>query len=319
MPLEAAIPRDEAARVAGELADTLERMGVPIARRVERLRARPGDGDHAPRGRRPARARPLRSRSAWYERGLRSLGIVWSRPNAFGEGVPFRFPASPDTGPGLTDAGRKLVMECNRLGILVDVSHLNEAGFWDVARGSLAPLVATHSNAHALSASTRNLTDEQLDAIGRTDGVVGINFAIGFLREDGHTQADTAARRDRAAHRLHRRADRRSTRSRSAPTSRARRCRPSSAAWTGLPRLVEALRARGYDDEALAKITHGNWLRVLGQTWRRWGRYFDMAGDDARPTLLDAVSPVRRARASPSTSAPAPAATRPSCCAAAGA
>ena len=57
----------------------------------------------------------------------------------------------------------------------------------------------------------------------------------------------------------------------------------------GLPRLVEALRARGYDDEALAKITHGNWLRVLGQTWRRWGRYFDMAGDDARPTLLDAV------------------------------
>ena len=57
----------------------------------------------------------------------------------------------------------------------------------------------------------------------------------------------------------------------------------------GLPRLVEALRARGYDDEALAKITHGNWLRVLGQTWRRWGRYFDMAGDDARPTLLDAL------------------------------
>ena len=63
----------------------------------------------------------------------------------------------------------------------------------------------------------------------------------------------------------------------------------------GLPRLVEALRARGYDDEALAKITHGNWLRVLGQTWRRWGRYFDMAGDDPRPTLLDAVSPVRGA------------------------
>ena len=50
----------------------------------------------------------------------------------------------------------------------------------------------------------------------------------------------------------------------------------------GLPRLVEALRARGYDDEALAKITHGNWLRVLGETWRRWGRYFELAGDDPR-------------------------------------
>ena len=57
----------------------------------------------------------------------------------------------------------------------------------------------------------------------------------------------------------------------------------------GLPRLVDVLRARGYDDEALAKITHGNWLRVLGETWRRWGRYFDLAGDDPRPTLLDAL------------------------------
>ena len=56
----------------------------------------------------------------FYQAGLRSLGIVWSRPNAFGHGVPFKFPASPDTGPGLTDAGRDLVRACNRLGILLD-------------------------------------------------------------------------------------------------------------------------------------------------------------------------------------------------------
>ena len=98
----------------------------------------------------------------FYQAGLRSLGLVWSRPNAFAHGVPFAFPRSPDTGPGLTDAGRELVRACNRLGIMIDLSHLNEQGFWDVARLSDAPLVATHSNVHALTPSTRNLTDDQL-------------------------------------------------------------------------------------------------------------------------------------------------------------
>lgn len=89
-----------------------------------------------------------------YAAGLRSVGPVWSRPNAFGHGVPFNFPASPDTGPGLSEAGRALVRECDRLGILVDLSHLNEAGFWDVAATSHRPLVATHSAAHALTPAT---------------------------------------------------------------------------------------------------------------------------------------------------------------------
>ncbi|MGZ3715951.1 MAG: dipeptidase, partial [Ktedonobacterales bacterium] len=69
----------------------------------------------------------------FYAAGLRSLGITWSRPNVFGHGVPFKYPASPDTGPGLTGAGRDLVRACNRLGILLDLAHLNERGFWDVA------------------------------------------------------------------------------------------------------------------------------------------------------------------------------------------
>jgi len=97
-----------------------------------------------------------------YGAGLRSIGPLWSRPNAFGHGVPFLCPSSPDTGPGLTALGKELVGACNRLKILVDLSHLNERGFWDVAAISDAPLVATHSNAHALCAASRNLTDEQL-------------------------------------------------------------------------------------------------------------------------------------------------------------
>src|SRR5581483_11576422 len=69
----------------------------------------------------------LEALDLWCAAGLRSLGLVWSRPNAFGEGVPFVFPSSPDTGEGLTRAGRALVARCAELGVLVDLSHLNEA------------------------------------------------------------------------------------------------------------------------------------------------------------------------------------------------
>ncbi len=105
--------------------------------------------------------------------------------------MPFAYPRSPDTGPGLTDAGKELVKACNHKRIMLDLSHLNEAGFWDVARLSDAPLVATHSNAHALCQSSRNLTDRQLDAIKESDGMVGLNFAVSFLREDGRSAPDT--------------------------------------------------------------------------------------------------------------------------------
>ena len=74
-----------------------------------------------------------------YDAGLRSLGPVWSRPNAFGHGVPFAYPRSPDTGPGLSAAGGRLVQAANELGMLLDLAHLNERGFWDVARLSRAP------------------------------------------------------------------------------------------------------------------------------------------------------------------------------------
>ena len=123
--------------------------------------------------------------------GLRSLGLTWSRPNAFATGVPFGFPGSPDQGPGLTAEGRALVRACRELGILVDVSHLNARGFWDVAELLDGPIVASHSAAHALCASPRNLTDEQLRAVGESGGIVGINFHVGFLRADGAEDVDT--------------------------------------------------------------------------------------------------------------------------------
>ncbi|HEX9372551.1 MAG TPA: dipeptidase [Roseiflexaceae bacterium] len=209
----------------------------------------------------------LNALEVFYQAGLRSLGPVWSRPNAFGHGVPFAFPRSPDAGPGLTDAGRRLVRACNRLGIMIDLSHLNEQGFWDVAKLSDAPLVATHSNVHTICPSSRNLTDRQLDAIRESDGMVGLNFAVGFLREDGKNEADTpidlmARHIDCLVERIG--VDRVGFGSDFDGATMPLELGDAS----GLPRLIDALRARGYDDATLRKIAHENWVRVLRKTWR---------------------------------------------------
>ncbi|MEP5001001.1 MAG: dipeptidase, partial [Paracoccaceae bacterium] len=128
---------------------------------------------------------------AFYAFGLRSLGLVWSRQNAFGTGVPMIPDSSPEIGPGLTSAGKSLVQRCDDMGVIIDVSHLNEKGFWDVAEISRNPLVATHSNAHALCPHARNLTDQQLLAIRNSNGVVGLTFAVDYLRADGQRVTDT--------------------------------------------------------------------------------------------------------------------------------
>lgn len=209
----------------------------------------------------------LEALEVFYQAGLRSLGPVWSRPNAFGEGVPFRFPHSPDTGPGLTDAGKALVRACNRLGIMIDLSHLNERGFWDVAALTNAPLVATHSNAHALCPSTRNLTDKQLDAIKESDGMVGVNFGVYFLREDGAKDVNTpigdiVRHVDYLVGRLG--IDRVGFGS----DFDGATIPEAIGDATGLPGLLDALRAAGYDEASLRKLAHENWVRVLGKTWR---------------------------------------------------
>ena len=202
-----------------------------------------------------------------YAMGLRSLGLVWSRPNAYAQGVPFRFPSSPDTGSGLTDAGKELVRECNRLGVLIDLSHLNERGFWDVAGLSEAPLVATHSNAHALCPASRNLTDRQLDAIRDSDGMVGVNFAVAFLREDGGESEDTSLETvvrhvDYLVGRIG--VDRVGFGS----DFDGAKVPKAIGDVSGLPDLLVALSNAGYDETTLEKLAHRNWIRVLRGTWR---------------------------------------------------
>lgn len=198
--------------------------------------------------------------------GLRSLGPVWSRPNAFGHGVPFDFPRHPDTGPGLTAAGRRLVHRCNELGIMVDCSHLNAEGFWDVARISQAPIVATHSNAHALCPSPRNLTDAQLDVVALSGGVVGLNFAVGFLREDGRADPDTPL--SVIARHASYVAERVGVAHVALGSDFDGAVIPAELGdATGLPKLLEALRDEGFAEEEVRQIAYGNWVRVLEATW----------------------------------------------------
>jgi membrane dipeptidase len=210
----------------------------------------------------------LNALEVFYRAGLRSLGLVWSRANAFAEGVPFGYPASPDTGPGLTEAGKELVRACNRLGIMVDLSHLNERGFWDVARTSNAPLVATHSNAHAVTACTRNLLDSQLEAVRDTDGVVGVNFAVAFLREDGRRDTDTPL--EAMVRHFEYLAGKMGVEHVAFGSDFDGAAIPAPLGdVAGLPRLVEALREAGFSEDDLRKMAHENWLRVLGATWKR--------------------------------------------------
>jgi membrane dipeptidase len=208
----------------------------------------------------------LEALELWHAAGLRSLGPVWSRPNAFAHGVPFRFPSTPDTGPGLTAAGTALVRRCAELGIAVDLSHLNEAGFWDVARLDGGPLIASHSGAHALAPASRNLTDAQLDAIGASGGIVGIVYAVNFLRADGAEDADTPLAAI-AAHARHV-ADQIGVAHVGLGSDFDGATIPAELGdAAGLPRLLDALRDAGFTEAELPAIAWENWVRVLERAW----------------------------------------------------
>ena len=200
-----------------------------------------------------------------YAAGLRSLGPVWSRNNIFGHGVPFTFPGTPDHGPGLTEAGKRLIAACNRKRILIDLSHMNAQGFWDVARLSDAPLVATHSNVHALCPTPRNLTPEQLRAIRDSDGMVGLNFATGFLRPDGKMNPDTDL--DHMVRHLDALIEALGdTRVGLGSDFDGATIPQALGDASGLPLLWERLAQHGYGEDLIERLARGNWLDLLRRT-----------------------------------------------------
>lgn len=193
--------------------------------------------------------------------GLRSLGPVWSRPTAFAHGVPFRFPSDGDTGPGLTDKGRALVRMCRARHVTVDCSHMTLKGFWDVAEEG-TPLVATHSNACAVSHGARNLTDAQLRAIGETGGMVGLNYATMFLRPDGGRDPKGAL--DHAIAHLAHMIDMAGEDHVGLGSDFDGAPMPEGLeSAADLPNLVHRMEEAGFGAALIAKLCHGNWRDFL--------------------------------------------------------
>lgn len=114
-----------------------------------------------------------------YELGVRAMTLTWSNRNDIADGIN-----EEATGSGLTLFGKQVVAEMNRLGMLVDVSHISTVGFWSVIETSTKPIIATHSNAKSLCSHPRNLNDEQIKALAQNGGLAGITFAGQFLEED---------------------------------------------------------------------------------------------------------------------------------------
>lgn len=224
-----------------------------------------------------------------YEVGLRSLGIVHARRNIFGAGVPI--PWSPtgqihgiprsmhDYGlrngrtldppvQGLTDLGRELVYECQQLGIVVDVSHLTEQGFYDVLGVAQRPVIASHSCAQAVSPHPRNLTDDQLRALAANGGVVGMNLMVVFVRPDMTRDTDTPIEAVLAHidHMVNVIGDEHV----GIGTDFDGAVMPDSVRDATLMKdLVAAMEKQlGYSEERVERICNGNFVRVLQDAWK---------------------------------------------------
>ncbi len=184
---------------------------------------------------------------------VRMIALTWNYENQIG------YPAVGESGLPLKPFGRELIAEMDRLGILADVSHLNEAGFWDVCARTRLPVVASHSNLRSLCGVARNLTREQARAIIRTRGFIGVNFYAGFLRERGEATLEDVARVVDAICELG-----------------GEECVGFGSDFDGIerwprdlespadfPRLIKFLRERGYTQAQLENIAGRNFLRVL--------------------------------------------------------
>lgn len=200
----------------------------------------------------------------FYERGLRSIGPLWNRPSRFGHGLNAKFPHSPDTGAGLTSDGKDFIRRCANKKMVIDVSHMNEKAFWNTVYILQQPIVATHSNSHALCPQARNLTDPQLKAIRESKGMVGVNFDVAFLRSDGQRNADTSI--DVILEHLEYLMDYLGEEHVGFGSDfDGALIGTELEDVTGLHRLIERMQQRGYSKTLIENICLNNWVRVLNR------------------------------------------------------
>lgn len=185
--------------------------------------------------------------------GIRSLGLTWNERNELADGI-----TENRTGGGLTNFGVQVIKEMNRLGMVIDVSHLAERGFWDVLELSTSPVIASHSNSRAIWNHPRNLSDEQIKGLAQKGGVIGLNFVPDFLGPPGAGLNDLLNHIDHICalvgdEYLGFGSDLDGTDS----------LIPEITDVTHFPRIIEALQKRGYSDTSIQKICGENCLRIL--------------------------------------------------------
>lgn len=204
-------------------------------------------------------SRSLKELRVFYEAGLRCLAPTWSRSTIFAHGVAFGG-SLPET--GLTAAGLELIEACDALGIVLDVSHINPAGFRDLMGAGKNPIVATHSSVKAMSPHVRNLDDEQIRVIAAKGGTIGINFANAFLDPSMTNDADPSL--EIVVSHFRHVINLVGTEHVSFGTDFDGTQIPSAVKdATGLPVVVKALRELGHGEAALEAICNGNFLRVI--------------------------------------------------------
>jgi len=197
----------------------------------------------------------------YYDLGVRAVTLTHSLSNLLGEGVNRLYKDGTPSSGGLTDFGREVIREMNRLGMIVDVSHMAEETFWGAIEASEAPIIASHSSVYSLIAVPRNLKDDQIMAIAKNGGVVQIAFSAGFLADPAAT-ATVGSIVDHIDYVVNLvGVDYVGLGSDFDGTTVPADLHDAS----GLPKITEELVRRGYSKPEIDKILGGNALRVLGQ------------------------------------------------------
>ncbi|MBE5816756.1 MAG: membrane dipeptidase [Clostridiales bacterium] len=191
-----------------------------------------------------------------YDKGARMLTLTWSNKNELADGI------AEEDGTGLTQFGRDVVSEMERLGMVVDVSHLSNKGFWDVMEMAKKPIVASHSNALSLCSHMRNLSDDQLKALKQNGGVTGINFCASFLENNSNATLDNIVRHIEYINSL-------------IGEGHVGFGSDYDGVDNNLPRdgrdpscfdeIAERLLRLNYSEKSVADICHGNFLRVFSE------------------------------------------------------
>jgi len=197
--------------------------------------------------------------------GLRSLGLIWLNVNQYATETMFK---NPQKTTGLTEIGKKLVIEAQSLGITIDVSHLNDPSFWDFYEITEKPCFASHSNARSIVNHPRNLTDAQIKAICEKHGTVGMNFSMGFLNAEQPGKEDYNIGLDSIKDHIDHIATIADINTIAIGSDFDGTTTPNCLKdCSKFPNLWNYLLENGYSKQDIDKISNGNLKRLFKETW----------------------------------------------------